>query len=187
MQWGLGSFNTTGLSGKASVFQGLPDGVFAVSETQLSSRGRQRFSRELLGVKSKFRFYAGADAKLRSRNMATHTGVGFMSTSPCRLVSGGWDTELYSTGRIQAATFMIGNVCVGGGVICYSGPPHCVETRDMTNDLLVEMSRQLVEPFAGPAFVAQCIARVGAGSQRVEGCPNMGRRGTGHSTGRVSV
>lgn len=82
--WGLGACNPTGLASKASQFADMPPGIYAISETHLSCRGKPRFLRELKGVRSPFRFSGGADAKLLNDSLTTiggnHTGVGFLTT-----------------------------------------------------------------------------------------------------------
>eukprot|EP00438_Fugacium_kawagutii_P026365 Skav206086 [mRNA] locus=scaffold2150:94795:105168:+ [translate_table: standard] len=57
--WQLGAINPSGLSGKGSTCKQLGHGIFAVSETQLSSRGIPRFRRELEAVGSKFHYVPG--------------------------------------------------------------------------------------------------------------------------------
>lgn len=77
-----------------------------------------------------------------------------MSTYPMRKVTHGWNQELYATGRVHAASFQVGATWIGGGVVYgYSGN-HDRETAPLTNDLLQEMTKVLVAPFNGPAFVA---------------------------------
>lgn len=157
--WGLGSTNPTGIAGKASQYKDLPDGIYAVSESHLSARGRSRFARELHGQSSRFKFCGGYDAPLKRQSILSvggkHTGVGFMSTYPTRSIACGWNDELYQSSRIHAAVFQVGDSWVGGGVVYgYSHSPETNETLRKTNDLLEEVSRQLVEPFHGPAFVA---------------------------------
>lgn len=119
--WGLGTINPTGIMGKSPLFDRLPNGIYAVSESHLSQRGKPRFRRELAGTKSRFKFCAGADADLLNDSITTvggkQTGVGFMTTFPARPVTCGWNETLYHSGRIHAATFQVGSQWIGGGVI----------------------------------------------------------------------
>lgn len=157
--WCLGTINPTGVAGKASLFNQLGEGIYAVAETQLSARGRPRFQAELQASRSKFRMVAGADAPLKYDSLRSiagaHTGVGFLTTFPVRSIQHGWTTELHTTGRVHAATFQVGNQWVGGGVVygqaCQSNTS---ATKAHTESLLRELTRQLVIPFPGPAFIA---------------------------------
>ena len=84
----------------------LPEGIYAVSESHLSTRGRVRFVQELRHAKSKFQYSAGPDAPLKVENIRSvggkHTGVGFLTSFPCRPILQGWDDAMYSTSRLHA-------------------------------------------------------------------------------------
>eukprot|EP00438_Fugacium_kawagutii_P011445 Skav223455 [mRNA] locus=scaffold184:98175:103062:- [translate_table: standard] len=157
--WQLGAINPSGLSGKGSTCKQLGHGIFAVSETQLSSRGIPRFRRELEAVGSKFHYVPGAAAPLKYQSLraiaGTHTGVGFLSSFPFRSINHGWNEEMRQSGRIHAATFQVGSQWIGGGVVYGQASQHTSPaTKAYTNSLLSELTRQLVNPFPGPAFVA---------------------------------
>lgn len=98
-KWAIGAINPTGLAGKAVLFEDLPQGIYAISETHLTSRGRVRFNQELWYAKSPFTLTTGADAPYKKANMRAvggkHTGVGFLSSYPARTIRLGWDQELY--------------------------------------------------------------------------------------------
>ena len=158
-QWAIGSINPTGMAGKAVLFTDLPDGIYAVSETHLTTRGKTRFKQELWHAKSKFHITTGYDAPYKKSNIRAvggkHTGVGFMSTYPCRPLKAGWNEELFQSSRLHAATFHINQTCVAGGV-CY-GFAHAADskaTQEMTDQLLAQLTMQIVESFPGPAFIA---------------------------------
>lgn len=158
-KWSLGTINPSGVSGKAAVLNSLSPGIYALSETQLSSRSLPRFKQELEGCRSKFKLSTGAAAPLKHKSIravaGAHTGVGFLTTFPSRAVKYGWQPELYESGRIHAATFQVGDHWIGGGVIYGQASQHnSVETKSYTNSLLQEITNQLVQPFPGMAFVA---------------------------------
>lgn len=158
-RWHVGAINPTGLASKGATVNHLPCGIYAVSESQLSSRGIARFKRELAGVNSPFQFTHGAPAPLQSQGLhavaGTQTGVGFLSTFPCRPIAHGWNEELYNTGRIHAATFQVGSCWIGGGVIYgQTSRANTNEVKGATNQLLQELTRQLIDPFPGPSFIA---------------------------------
>ena len=119
-KWAIGAINPTGLAGKSVLFADMPPGVYAISESHLTARGKARFKQELFFAKSAFKFTGGHDAPYKKDNLRAvggkHTGVGFLSTFPCRPIQWGWDQALYSTGRIHAATFQVREVAVAGGV-----------------------------------------------------------------------
>ena len=78
----LGAVNPTGLNGKHGLLSDLPRGVFAISETHLSTRGVELFRSGLHFAKSHFRYVAGPPAPTRARSHVTgdYTGVGFLSS-----------------------------------------------------------------------------------------------------------
>eukprot|EP00438_Fugacium_kawagutii_P016457 Skav207247 [mRNA] locus=scaffold523:668809:674034:- [translate_table: standard] len=158
--WHLGTINPTGLASKGKLTDDLPPGIFAVSETHLSDRGLPRFKAELKASGSKFKYYPGSPAPLQSCSpfavAGVQTGVGFLSSLPTRPICFGWDPELYASGRIHAATFLVGQQWIGGAVIYgqSSNHPNSVATKEATNSLLEEITRQLVTPFPGPTFIA---------------------------------
>lgn len=155
-QWALGSIKPTGLSGKATAKSTPSRYLRGVRESFVCTREPPRFRREMESCKCQFNFVPGAPAPLQCTGLHAVGGTeGFLTTVPFRPVSHGWDHELHSTGRIHAATFQIGDQWIGGGVIYGQAcQPNSRETKQFTNSLLQEMTRQLVDPFPGPAFVA---------------------------------
>ena len=158
-RWALGAINPTGLAGKAVLFQDMPKGIYAISETHLTSRGKTRFKQELWYAKSPLVLSTGFDAPYKKANMRAvggkHTGVAFLSTYPSRSIHAGWDMELYQTSRLHAATFQIGDRCIAGGVCYgYAQAADSRATQEMTDQLLSQLTSLIVEGFPGPAFVA---------------------------------
>ena len=84
----LGAFNPTGLGTKQGVVAQLPPGVYAVSETHLSTRGVNDFRMGLRLSNSSFSLLHGFPAPLRAHSsvIGSYTGVGFVSTYPARVV-----------------------------------------------------------------------------------------------------
>jgi len=159
LRWALGAINPTGLAGKAVLFTDLPAGIYAISETHLTARGKARFKQELWYAKSPLALTTGHDAPYKKANMRSiggkHTGVGFLSTFPSRPINTGWKTELYQSSRLHAATFQINNVCIAGGVCYgYAQAADSRATQDMTDQLLSQLTSAVVEGFPGPAFIA---------------------------------
>ena len=78
----LGAFNPTGLGTKQGVVAQLPPGVYAVSETHLSTRGVNDFRMGLRLSNSSFSLLHGFPAPLRAHSsvIGSYTGVGFVSS-----------------------------------------------------------------------------------------------------------
>eukprot|EP00435_Cladocopium_sp_Y103_P065405 s797_g27.t1 len=158
-EWSLGAFNPSGIAGKIPLTKNLMDGIYAISESHLTIRGKSRFDQELKHHRSKFHFVGGAPAPYKKSGMKAiggkHTGVGFLSSFPFRKIQSGWNEDLYTTGRLCCATFQVGNYFVAGAVV-YGFAAHAdtKEVQAQTNQLLVEVSRQVVDSYPGPAFVA---------------------------------
>lgn len=68
----------------------------------------------------------------------------------------GWNEEVYESARVHAAIFLVGQQWIGGAVVYgqSSNRPNCASAREATNQLLAEVSRQMVETFPGPFFIA---------------------------------
>ena len=157
--WSLSAINPTGLAGKASVFDDLATGVHAISETHLTAQGTTRFRQELRGNKSRYQLIAGHPAPYRSANLRScggkHTGVGFLSPFPCRQIAHGWQQRLYSTSRLVAAAFWIGSSWIFGGVAYgFAHDAHTREVQQNTDELLQELTTQVVHCGHPLAFVA---------------------------------
>ena len=157
--WVIGAINPTGLAGKAQQFKDMPPGIYAVSETHLSQRGQARFREEIHHAKLDMKLFPGFPAPLKKDSIhavgGKHTGVAFLTSFPTRPIVSGWDQELYATSRIHAASFLVHNTWVAGG-ICY-GYAKEAETsavQENTNRLLQELSKQVFHGFKGPAFIA---------------------------------
>eukprot|EP00435_Cladocopium_sp_Y103_P015266 s1448_g3.t1 len=74
---------------------------------------------------------------------------------PGRSVPTGWDTELYSTSRLASGHFWLGNAWVQGGVAYgWASQSDSASTKDQTNQLLMQMTQQVVANQYGLAFVA---------------------------------
>ena len=70
----------------------MPPGIYAISESHLTARGKARFKQELFFAKSAFKFTGGHDAPYKKDNLRAvggkDTGVGFLSTFPSRPSNG---------------------------------------------------------------------------------------------------
>ena len=155
--WTLGVINPTGLAGKSSSINSLEQGIFGVSETHLTAPGIARFRSELKHTSSPFKFTSGAPAPPKVRSVAStggrHTGVGFLTSFPCRSITAGWDEKQWATGRVHAAQFLVNETCVTGGVAYgWALNAESQAVREQTNSLLQELTRQVMHQ-AGPKFI----------------------------------
>ncbi len=201
----IAAINPTGLSGKGAEFDSLPKGIYAVSESHLTPQGITRFRAELKGSKSDFQFYSGEPAPYRSQSIRScggkQTGVGFLASCPCRPITLGWSNDLYRTSRLAAASFWTGTCWITGGVVYgYAGQAHTQQVQSDTNDLLSQLTMQVVEGPHSLAFIAgdfnqlpetlsepkqweargwkdiQCIARDRWGTTPTTTCKNSTRK-----------
>ena len=155
--WSLGSINPTGLAGKSSSINELSFGIYGVCETHLTAQGITRFRSELAQTGSRFQFTAGAPAPPKVRSVTStggkHTGVGFLSSYPCRPIKVGWNEENWVTGRLHAAQFLVNNTWVTGGVAYgWALNAESQAVREHTNVLLQDLSRQILTQ-VGPRFI----------------------------------
>lgn len=77
--WAIGAINPTGIAGKATLFADLCPGIYAISESHLTARGKVRFNQELWHAKSPFKFFGGFDAPYKTDGLKViggkHTGL----------------------------------------------------------------------------------------------------------------
>ena len=155
--WGLGISNPTGLASKADRFKAFPEGVYAISETQLSSVGVARFQSELRTHCSKFKLLHGKPAPPKKDSLSStggkHLGVGFLTSFPGRHLQGKWSEEVVNSSRCCAAHFLVNQTWVTGGVI-YGAAFNSdrKEVQQYTNGIVQHVSDHVVgQP--GPKFI----------------------------------
>ena len=158
-QWGLGVVNVNGIQGKAAQFSDLPAGIFAVSESHLTTPGQHKFQEEIRSIKLSMKWTGGAPAPFKGKSLSSvggkHTGVGFMTSFPFRAVSRGWSPDLYSTGRIHAASFYVGPTWITGGVCYgYASQSESQQVKNNTQALLAHLSDVVLHSVPGPKFLA---------------------------------
>ena len=141
LTYSLGALNATGLQGKHHVVAQLPPGLFAASETHLTSRGVTEFNRGLYHARSPFKLVPGA---------GDYTGVGFITSVPTRAACHSWHPDVYDAARLQVVNAFLSPLWVLAGV-CYgfaSGPP------SRTLQLLEHLSERIVDGSVGPRVIA---------------------------------
>lgn len=155
--WGLGIANPTGLASKASRFKAFPDGIYAISETQLSSVGVSRFQAELWSQGTQFKLLHGKPAPPKKSTLSStggkHLGAGFLSSFPSRHLQGRWSDEVVNSSRCCAAHFLVNQTWITGGVI-YGAAFNSdrKEVQQYTNELIQHVADHVVgQP--GPKFI----------------------------------
>ena len=154
--WALGCLNPNSLLGKADQIACLPDGVYAISESSLTSHGVERFRKELKSRDNTFRFCAGHPAPHRSVNSigGKPVGTGFISKCPSRVVDPGW-TSLHESSRLCAARFFVDQDWVlGGTAYGYAQAAITKAVCEATDRLLHELTNLIVINNSGPRFIA---------------------------------
>ena len=158
-KWGLGAVNVNGIQGKACQFVDLPSGIYAVSESHLTTPGSHRYKDEIRSINLPMQWTGGAPAPFKGKSISSiggkHTGVGFMTSFPFRAVNRGWDPTLHATGRLHAASFYVGSTWVTGGVCYgYAWQSESQQVKDNTQALLAHLVEILQQSVPGPKFLA---------------------------------
>lgn len=155
--WGLGVSNPTGLASKANRFDAYPPGIYAISETQLSSVGVARFQTELSCHRSKFKLLHGKPAPPKKSSLSStggkNLGAGFLTSFPSRHIQGKWSEEVVNSSRCCAAHFLVNQTWISGGVI-YGAAFNSdrKEVQKYTNGLIQHVSDHVLgQP--GPKFI----------------------------------
>ena len=117
----------------------------------MTHRGLQDFRTGLKLGGSSFSLLHGHSVPPRARSPSTgaYQGVGFLSSFPSRVVAQAWPPEVYRTSRVQAASFLVGDLWILGGV-CYGFATDKARTGPILDSVLDRILSQLV----GPRFIA---------------------------------
>ena len=148
----LGALNATGLFGKQGIIAQLPPGLFAVSETHLTSRAAHDFNRGLFHANSCHKLLPGSPAPLRANSSVAgeYTGVGFLASVPARPAAHAWHPDVFASARLQVVHAFADPVWILAGV-CYgfaSGPV------SRTHLLLEQLTERVVDSATGPRVLA---------------------------------
>ena len=140
------------VQGKHGIVAQLSNGLYAASETHLTSRGVAEFNKGLFFAQSPFKLLPGAPAKPRHNSafVGDYTGVGFLSSVPTRAACHSWHPDVFDTARFQVVHAFASPLWILAGV-CYgfaSGPP------SRTHQLLDFLSDRVVDSATGPRVIA---------------------------------
>ena len=160
--WQIGCINPTGLLGKSHLLADLPKPgptIWAVSESHLTAPGMHKLKAELAFHKTGYHMHMGAPVPPRSQTISTvggkQRGVGFLTTEPGRAMTSTWPKEAWHENRFHAACFQMGNRWVQGGVIYgYAVQPHCISTRQSTDQQCQYLTDRLLNQSTGLRFIA---------------------------------
>eukprot|EP00438_Fugacium_kawagutii_P006137 Skav234012 [mRNA] locus=scaffold3484:101932:106917:+ [translate_table: standard] len=155
--WNLSVINPTGIAHKGYLLPELESEVIAVSETHLTVVGQHKFQKELKATNRDMRFCGGNPVLPKSSSKfctgGKHSGVGFVSTQPCRPVGGKWEPSAWQTSRVHAAHLMVDGHWITGGVCYgYSYQSWKASVRHDTDALLQQIATKVL-PFPGPKFI----------------------------------
>ena len=145
----LGAINPTGLNGKHGVVSQLDcPAVYMVSEDHLTQAGLESF-RLGLRLSGGYRYVSGQPVAFRARSemSGVYSGVGFLSSFPCKPAPHNWPVEVYATSRVQVAHFFVEPLWILGGVAYgYVADPA------KTSFLLDALTERVVYQASGPRF-----------------------------------
>ena len=157
----LGTVNPTGVRNKEGLLTELGQGIWTVTETQLSSvtsRSSAICLKSLARQQGRqVRVMQGAPAPIRTHSdwAGGWTGVLCMSDYPSRQLQLPWGEGVFQSGRIMAAFHDIGGVPITGAVIYgYPASSSHPRAREATDSLLSDLTRQLMFGRTGPRYIA---------------------------------
>ena len=157
-EWALGVINPTGLAGKEPICDSLRNGVWAISETHLTTVGRGRFAKGMKHIKSDFTYIVhGAPVATHAHSdvAGEWARVAVMASAPTRALPVPWDPGVWASTRVVTTVSLLGDVWVTGGVAYGfpAGATHC-DALSKTEQLLTELGQHVVYGAKGPRFVA---------------------------------
>ena len=155
----LGTFNPSGLNGKASVLQHAlpPADCWLVSETHLSSRAFHNFKASLRFEKSLYRFCIPghhAPARAHSHMAGSYKGVALLSKHPSRSIPAGWSVDVQTSSRVLYAASQVHSLWITFGLL-YGEPqsPQHPLCREHNDKLLHAVATQVCFKARGPRAV----------------------------------
>ena len=178
----IGCFNPTGLLHKADTLDSLPHqgvSIWGVSETHLSKQGIAKFKQELLFRKSRFKFWPGAPAPLRSTAATAlggkQVGAGFISDVPSRCLHQSWSPESWNEARFTLNTFFVQGHWVHAAVVYgYAYRAESVEVRAMTDELMQQVTNRIGYAMKGKRIIMGDFNQLEGQLSTIESLKSMG-------------
>ena len=156
----IGTTNPTGLRGKESLLMEAGEGIWHLSETQLSqaTQASTRRAFRSLGTACNRRvrpiFGAPAEVRTNSRWAGSWTGVLIASDFPSQQLTLPWPDGVYETGRVTTALHMVcGLPLLSAAVYGYPKSAAHPRARDQTDALLQTLTTELVLGRSGPRII----------------------------------
>ena len=157
----IGCLNPTGVLHKACTFSSLPTkgkAIWGVSETHLSRQGIQKFHQELGFRKSRYKFFPGAPAPLRSQSATSlggkQVGTGFLSDVPGRPLQPSWPREAWDESRFNMHAFFVqGHWIYAACFYGYAYRAESTEVRQITDSLLEHITKRIVMSLRGKRVI----------------------------------
>lgn len=178
----IGCFNPTGLMHKADTLDSLPCrgvSIWGVSETHLSKQGIAKFKQELMFRKSRFKFWPGAPAPLRSTAATAlggkQVGTGFITDVPSRSLHHSWPSESWNEARFTVNTFFVQGHWVHAAVVYgYAYRAESVEVRAMTNELMQNVTNRVGYAMRGKRIIMGDFNQLEGQLEVIENLKSMG-------------
>ena len=156
----LGTFNPTGLNGKAPfiVSQLAHGDVWAITETHLSGSALQTFRSSMHFAEGPYRYCVGGHPVPDPKNRMFHTawrGVAVLSKYPTRALPNHWPQGVQESSRAVVTATLIQDVWMTGATI-YGEPESSFYPEAKTNNqvLLSHAVEQVCHLSTGPRYVA---------------------------------
>ena len=146
--------NPTGVRGKEQLLFDLPHGITCVCETHLASSGMAAACGRLRHMSRQsqrsLHVLPGAPVPLRARSQVTGIWSGVMQISdmPSHRVQLHWPQDEFRLGRVQVASFRVGDLSIQGTVVYgWSPGPTWPRATQATRELLQHLTCEVVRGF----------------------------------------
>ena len=156
----LGAANVAGLSNKVPSLLELPQGIWGLSETHLTSGGSLAVINQARSLARKehrlLRFCPGAPAppRVQDSDAGKWTGVMAFADYPLRALTIPWRGEEFNCGRIVAYTAYVNELPITGATIYGAAKsPTFVDPFKITHDILQTATEEIVDGLTGPRFL----------------------------------
>lgn len=157
LTWSLSVCNPSGLQGKTHVLATTASDVIAISDTHLTSRGRDILSRSFRAGSAHYsHLVSGAPVALRSdaSDAGYYSGVAIAAHHPSRALQVPWPPDLDESCRIQFATTWCQSMWISGCVVYgYPDSKYHANALSRTNRML-DFASECLLSMQGPRFAA---------------------------------
>lgn len=156
VHWSISVCNSSGTMGKGAQLSSLDTDLIAMSETHLTSKGRQILQATMSAQGNYSHLVSGFPVASRYDNSEAGqwSGVALASRHPSRALCVPWPDDMFETGRVQVASSFVANTWVTGGII-YGYPASKMHHSpvERTNALVTHVVEFLLLHAQGPRYV----------------------------------